>query len=55
MVWGRRILTAIVRGAVIAILSIAAAFSYIAAMRNPAVAYDPNMFATGLAGLFGAA
>ena len=55
MVWGRRILTAIVRGAVIAVMSVAGAFVYIAAMRNSTVAYDPNMFATGLAGLFGAA
>ena len=36
-------------------MSIAAAFVYIAAMRNPAVTYDPHLFAIGLAGLFGAA
>ncbi|HZO48280.1 MAG TPA: ATP-binding protein [Xanthobacteraceae bacterium] len=55
IVWGGRILTAILRGTFIALTSIATAFVYIAAMRNPAVTYDPNLFATGLAGLFGAA
>ena len=53
--YGRRILSAIVRGAVILSMSFGAAFSYLATMRSPAVNYDPHTFAVGVAGLFGAA
>lgn len=55
LLFGRRILTAVVRGVVILLMSFGAAFSYLAAMRSPAVNYDPHMFAVGLSGLFGAA
>ena len=36
-------------------MSFGAAFSYLTAIRSPAVDYDPHTFAIGLSGLFGAA
>ncbi|MPZ40331.1 MAG: response regulator [Rhizobiales bacterium] len=51
----RRILTFVVRAVAIVTMSIAGAFSYIAAMRSATVHYDPEMFAIGVAALFGAA
>ncbi len=51
---GRLLLVAL-RAAVIVVMAIIAAFSYIAAMRGVAAHYDPQIFAIGLAALFGAA
>jgi PAS domain S-box-containing protein len=45
----------LVRAVVILTLSFAAAFGFLAAMRNPAANYDPHFFAIGAAALFGAA
>ncbi|MBX9777837.1 MAG: response regulator [Xanthobacteraceae bacterium] len=53
--YGRRILSAVVRAAVLLSMSIGIAFGVIGAMHSPLVAYDPQLFASGLAGLFGAA
>jgi PAS domain S-box-containing protein len=51
----RRTLMFAVRATVIAFMSIVGAFTYIAAIRNPAVNYDPHLFSIGIAALFGAA
>jgi PAS domain S-box-containing protein len=53
--YGRRILSAVVRAAVLLSMAVGVAFGVIGAMRSPLVAYDPQLFASGLAGLFGAA
>jgi hypothetical protein len=44
-----------VRTVAILSMSFGTAFGFLAAIRNPAVNYDPNMFAIGTAALFGAA
>jgi hypothetical protein len=51
----RRFGSAILRAGIIFSMSFAAAFGFLAAMRNPALRYNPHTFATGAAGLFGAA
>jgi PAS domain S-box-containing protein len=53
--FGRWILSTLVRAAVLLSMVFGVAFGVLAAMRNPAVAYDPQLFAIGLSGLFGAA
>jgi PAS domain S-box-containing protein len=53
--FGRRALSFLVRAFVILSTSFAAAFGFLAAMRNPALRYNPHSFAAGAAGLFGAA
>jgi PAS domain S-box-containing protein len=45
---------AVVRTTAILTMSFAGGFTYLAAMQNPAVHYDPHAFAVGVAGLFGA-
>ncbi len=52
---GRRMLTLVVRAAVLLSMSYGAAFGFLAAMRNPGTHYDPHLFAIGAAALFGAA
>src|SRR5262249_58888919 len=52
---GRRALSLAVRAVVILSMSFAAAFGFLAAMRNPGSHYDPHLFAIGAAALFGAA
>src|SRR5438270_9450476 len=54
-VFSRRTLALAVRAVVILSLSFAAAFGFLAAMRNPGSHYDPHLFAIGAAALFGAA
>jgi PAS domain S-box-containing protein len=51
----RRLSSFIVRAAVVVSMSFAVAFGFMAGARSPAAHYDPYMFATGVAGLFGAA
>ena len=53
--FGRRALRFLFRAAFIASTSFAGAFGFLSATANPAVAYDPHLFATGIAALFGAA
>ncbi|MCC6887140.1 MAG: response regulator [Hyphomicrobiales bacterium] len=52
---GSRVLSGLVRGIAIGAMSAAGAFSFIAAMRSPMAAYDPQHFSIGIAALFGAA
>jgi PAS domain S-box-containing protein len=52
---GRRLFSLAVRAAVIASMSFAVAFGFLAGATSPAAHYDPYMFAIGLAALFGAA
>jgi PAS domain S-box-containing protein len=51
----RRVWSLIVRAAIIAIMSFAVAFGFLAGATSPAAHYDPYMFAIGVASLFGAA
>src|ERR1700744_3152300 len=51
----RRLSSFIVRAAVVVSMSFAVAFGFLAGARSPAANYDPYMFATGVAALFGAA
>jgi PAS domain S-box-containing protein len=53
--YGRRILSVVVRAAVLLSMSFGIGFGVLAAMRSPVGAYDPHAFALGLAALFGAA
>jgi PAS domain S-box-containing protein len=50
----RRILSALVRSAVIASMSFAFAFGFLSGTTAPGAHYDPYMFAVGVAALFGA-
>jgi PAS domain S-box-containing protein len=54
-IFGRRVLSFVVRSLAILTMSFAAAFGFLAAMRSPGANYDPYMFAVGAAALFGAA
>ena len=51
----RRLLSLLVRAAVITSMSFAVAFGFLAGATSPAAHYDPHMFAIGVASLFGAA
>jgi PAS domain S-box-containing protein len=51
----RRLLSLLVRAAVITIMSFAVAFGFLAGTTSPAAQYDPYMFAIGVSALFGAA
>jgi signal transduction histidine kinase/DNA-binding response OmpR family regulator len=53
--FARRLSSFIVRAAVVTSMSFAVAFGFLAGARSPAAHYDPYMFATGVAALFGAA
>src|SRR5438094_5499945 len=55
VLFSRRTLSLLVRAIVIMSMSFAAAFGFLAAMRNPALHYNPHSFAIGAAALFGAA
>src|SRR5919201_3665608 len=50
-----RTLSFIVRSLAILSMSFAAAFGFLAASQSPAAHYDPHAWASGIAGLFGAA
>jgi PAS domain S-box-containing protein len=50
----RRILTLLIRSAVIISMSFAVAFGFLAGATSPMAHYDPYMFAIGVASLFGA-
>ncbi len=51
----RRLLLAVTRAAALISMSFAAAFGFLAAMRDPNLNYDPHAFAVGVSALFGAA
>jgi len=51
---GRRILSLLVRSAIIISMSFAVAFGFLAGATSPVAHYDPYMFAIGVASLFGA-
>ena len=53
-IFGRRLLSFIVRSAVIISMSFAVAFGFLAGATSPVAHYDPYMFAIGVAALFGA-
>ncbi len=53
--FSRQAVRFIVRAIVLLSMSFAAAFGFLAAMRNPGVHYNPYLFAVGAAALFGAA
>ncbi len=50
----RRVISLIVRSAIITSMSFAVAFGFLAGATSPAAHYDPYMFAIGVASLFGA-
>jgi signal transduction histidine kinase/CheY-like chemotaxis protein len=50
-----RTLKVLARAAVIVAMSFATAFGFMAGARSPLAQYDPQLFAVGIAGLFGAA
>jgi PAS domain S-box-containing protein len=52
---GRRLFVLLLRATVIASMSFAVAFGFLSGITSPAANYDPQQFAAGLAGLFGAA
>jgi signal transduction histidine kinase/CheY-like chemotaxis protein len=51
----RRLSSFIIRAVVVTSMSFVVAFGFLAGARSPAAHYDPYMFATGVAALFGAA
>jgi PAS domain S-box-containing protein len=53
--YGRRAFTFLMRAIALLAMSYAAAFGFLAVMRNPATDYDPHLFAIGTAAMFGAA
>ena len=52
---GRPVFTFLVRTVALLLMSFAAAFGFLAALRHPGASYDPYHFAIGTAALFGAA
>ena len=50
----RRLISLVVRGLVITTMSFAVAFGFLSGTTSPGAHYDPNLFAIGVAALFGA-
>ncbi len=53
-IFTRRLLSLVVRAAVLTSMSFAVAFGFLSGATAPAAHYDPNSFAIGVAALFGA-
>jgi PAS domain S-box-containing protein len=51
---GRRLLSFVIRSAIVIAMSFAVAFGFLAGATSPSAHYDPHMFAIGIASLFGA-